>query len=99
MINLYDHEVKSIYEEIQYVQKKWWGKSNTSENMDRLQRELIGRLEDLGFTAIVDVSPTLEGHPVDVRIEGRTDTHEFDHELKAHEVQKQIERNDPLIDL
>lgn len=99
MVNLYDFEIKSIYEEIQYVQRKWWGKPNTSANLDMLHRELVGRLEDLGFIAHVDVTPTLEGEPVDVRIEGRVNVEEFDYEKKGYEVQKAREKNEDVPDI
>lgn len=99
MIDLYDFEVKNIYEEIQYVQKKWWGKPNSEANLDMLHREIVGRLEDLGFIATVDVTPTLEGEPVDVRIVDRTTTHLFDFEKKADEIQKAKERNEDLPDI
>jgi hypothetical protein len=88
MLELYDSEVKEVYRTIRQIQTKWSGKPNTAENMSLISNEIKGRMEDLGFRVIVDPTPTIEGLPVDVRIESRIHPHNFDHEKKRHEVKK-----------
>jgi hypothetical protein len=85
MYQLLDSEAEAIRKEVEYVQEKFMGKEFTSHNLELLQKELIGRIEDLGFEAIVDVTPLFEFQPVMVSIGGRLEGH-FDHEKKAHEV-------------
>jgi len=90
-MNIYDHEAETIRKEVEYVQEKYMGKSFTAENLEKLHRELEGRMNDLGFTAVVDVTPLYEFQPVQVSITGRTDKHEFDHDLKRKEILKSRE--------
>jgi hypothetical protein len=56
--------------------------------MSILSNEIKSRMEELGFNVIVDPTPTLEGLPVDVRIESRINPTPFDHEKKRHEIKK-----------
>ena len=93
MIDLYEHEVEQIYEAVQKVQSTNMGKEANGENLLRLQNELVGRLEDLGFSSTVDVTPVLEGEPVSVRIDERLSGDLFDAERKRWEVRKRIEEN------
>jgi hypothetical protein len=98
MIDLLDHEVEKIYDSVQIVQSKYMGKEANGDNLLRLQHELVERLADLGFGAIVDVTPTLAGEPVTVSISERLDNTPFDAERKRHEVKKRVEerhRDDP----
>lgn len=92
-VDLYEHEVEKIYTIVQKVQQNYFGKEASGENLLRLQNELVGRLEDLGFGATVDVTPVLEGEPVSVRIDSRLDGDPFDAERKRWEVRKRIEEN------
>lgn len=88
-VQLYDYEAHRIQEVVQQVQSKYYGKSNTLENLYALEKEMVGRLQDLGFTAFVDITPCFEGEPIEVRVEARIDkNHDFDHELKRHEIRK-----------
>jgi len=91
-MEIYDHEAVAIKQEISHVQEKYIGKSFTAENLDRMHRELVGRMEDLGFTAVVDVTPLYEFEPVQVSITGRVERKEFDHEFKRSEIKKSKER-------
>ena len=88
MYQLLDSEAEAIRKEVEYVQEKFMGREFTSHNLELLQSELIGRIEDLGFEAIVDVTPLFEFQPVMVSIAGRKDNKPFDHEKKAHEVKE-----------
>ncbi len=92
MIDLYDAEVEKIYEAVQTVQMKYEGKAADGSNLLNLQQELVGRLADLGFGAIVDVTPTLEGQPVVVSINERLND-SFDPERKRYEVKKRVREN------
>ena len=92
-VQLYDHEAQRITEVVRQVQTKYYGKSNTLENLYALESEIKGRLQDLGFHSIVDITPCFEGEPIEVRVEGRINkNHDFDHELKRHEIRKSRER-------
>ncbi len=91
MIDLYDQEVEKIYSTVQTVQNKYWGKEANGSNLLELQQELIGRLADLGFGAIVDVTPILEGQPANVSINKRLNG-EFDPERKRWEVKERAEK-------
>jgi len=90
VLNVYEHEKREIEECIYRVSKKWWGKANSPENLHNIHKELVGRLEDLGYRATVDVTPTMEGLPIDVRIDSRIDKHQFDFEKQAAEIKKGI---------
>lgn len=90
MLNVYEHEKREIEECIYRVSRKWWGKPNSPENMNNVHREIVGRLEDLGFIATVDVTPTVEGRPIDVRIDARIDKHSFDFDKQAAEIKKGV---------
>lgn len=93
MIDLYENEVELIYSTVQKVQQSYWGKEANGDNLLRLQNELVGRLEDLGFAATIDVTPVLGGDPVSVRIDSRLDNNVFDAERKRWEVRKRVEEN------
>ena len=96
-IPIYDYEGQQIENTVRQVHVKYFGKSNTIENMTALEKEIIGRLKDIGFNAIVDVTPCLEDppKPIDVRVESRVDKkHDFDHNLKRWEIQKAKERGE-----
>jgi hypothetical protein len=86
-IPLYDHEQGRITAAVRSVQQRYWGKSNTLENLYNLESEIRQRLEQIGFESIVDVTPCFEEKPIEVRVTKRIDQkHDFDHELKKHEV-------------
>lgn len=93
MIDLYENEIEQIYDTVQKVQEKYSGMMATGDTLMRLQHELVGRLEDLGFGSTVDVTPVLGGDPVSVRIDSRLDNDLFDAERKRWEVTKRIEEN------
>lgn len=93
MIDLYENEVELVYSTVQKVQQTYWGKEASGDTLLRLQNELVGRLEDLGFAATVDVTPVLGGDPVSVRIDARLDSKPFDTERKRWEVRKRIDEN------
>lgn len=95
MIDVYENELQSIMDTVQAVQVKYQGQENSGENLLRLQHEIVDRLSNLGFGAIVDVTPCLAGEPVTVSINERLDTTPFDSERKRWEVKKRIERGDP----
>jgi Icc-related predicted phosphoesterase len=96
MQDLYKHEHDAIVDIVNRVRVKYMDGSDVNfEKLERLHRELSGRLEDAGFESTVDVTPLLEGMPPVVAIIGRHDPmREFDHERKAHEVRKRRERKD-----
>jgi hypothetical protein len=94
VIDLYEEEAERIYNVVQGVQQKYLGQEANGDNLLRLQQELVGRLADLGFGAIVDVTPTLEGYPVTVAIEERLDNEPFDAEKKRWQVKKRIEKGE-----
>lgn len=93
MIDLYEKEIEQIYSVVQTVQQKYMGLEANGDNLMRLQHELVGRLEDLGFSSTVDVTPVLEGEPVSVRVDSRLDGEMFDAERKRWEVRKRAEEN------
>lgn len=89
---LYDHEAQQIQDTVRKVQSKYYGRSNTLENLYSLEREIVGKLQDLGFNSIVDITPCFDGQPIEVRVESRIDkNHDFDHDLKRYEVKKSRE--------
>jgi hypothetical protein len=94
MVDLYEEEAIKIVDTIQAVQQKYQGKENNGDNLLRLQQELVGRLADLGFGAVVDVTPTLEDKPVTVSIEERLDNQPFDAERKRYEVKQRVEKGE-----
>lgn len=94
MIDLYEDEVDKVYSTVQAVSQKYWGKEASGDNLLRLQHELVGRLEDLGFATTVDVTPVLGGDPVSVRIDSRLETVPFDTERKRWEVKRRVKNND-----
>jgi hypothetical protein len=94
MIDLYENEVELIYETIQKVQMKYQGREANGANLLELQHEVVGRLADLGFGAIVDVTPIVVNQPVVVSITERLDDEPFDAERKRWEVKRRVERND-----
>lgn len=88
---VYDFESQHMIQIIKQVQSKYFGKANTTQNLENLEKEIVGKLADFGFRAIVDVTPCFEDppRPIDVRVEERIDrSHDFDFELKKHEVRK-----------
>jgi len=88
MIDLYENEVELVYDTVQYVQRKFSGKMASGENLTLLQKELVGRLEDLGFGCTVDVTPIAQGLPISLRIDSRLENRLFDAERKRWEVQR-----------
>lgn len=90
MVDLYEKEKDLVVETVQKIQSKYWGKTASGENLLRLQNEIVGRLEDIGFQVTVDVTPVLEGDPVTVRIDRRLDDKPFDSERKRWEVKRRI---------
>lgn len=91
-VPLYDYEAQRIQEIVRQVQSKYFGKSNTLENLYALEREIVGRLEDFGFKAFVDITPSFEEKPIEVRVEERIERKDFDVEFKGHEVRKSREK-------
>jgi hypothetical protein len=66
----------------------------------RLHRELVGRLEDIGFVAEVDVTPVFAGLPIDLSILARVEGDQvWDVEKRQHELQQQAERNEKKPDI
>lgn len=94
MINLYQDEVVNITNTVAKVSLKWEGKTANGENLSQLHRELIGRLEDIGFLAEVDVTPVLAGMPVSVSILDRIDSQVFDLEKRQHELKELSTKNE-----
>lgn len=93
MIDLYDNEVEVIYDTVMKVQDKYASRTADGSNLLELQNELVGRLADLGFGCIVDVTPIMGGEPVTVSITERLDGKPFDPERKRWEVKKRAEEN------
>lgn len=87
-VPLYDYESYRIQEIIVEVQRKFFGKTASAENLNALSKEIKGRLEDFGFVAVVDVTPCLIDEPIEVRVESRVEFKPFDYEYKATEVRK-----------
>jgi len=94
MINLQESEKKEIVKTIHHVSQKWWGKSNSAENLADIHKEIVGRLEDLGFEALCDPTPTLENKPIEVVIKSRLDRAIFDYERKAYDLKRLRDRKE-----
>ena len=90
-VNLYDFEKDAILKLVQSISEKWWGKPNTPANLAELHNELVGRLADLGYKTTVDVTPTIAGKPIDVRIDDRIQQIEFDYDKHRDEIRKSRE--------
>ena len=86
MIDLLDTEAEKILSVVQVVQQRYTGKEANGDNLLRLHNELVTRLEDLGFSATVDVTPIYAGLPVSVSIDDRLDSQPFDAEHKRWDV-------------
>ena len=64
-----------------------------------LHKELLGRLQDIGFEADVDVTPVLAGMPATVAIVNRIEEKDFDIEKRQHELRQMAERNEKHPDI
>jgi hypothetical protein len=93
MVNLYDDEVVAIYDCVEKVQTKYMGKTVNGENLALLHKELVGRLEDLGFLAEVNVLPCFQGGPVDLVIVDRIEQQAFDFERRQYELKSNRDKN------
>jgi hypothetical protein len=99
MVNLYQKEVEDITSTVEAVQSRFWGKEASGENLARLHKELVGRLQDLGFVAEVDVGPVLSGQPAVVLIADRVDQEVWDVEKRQYELKKIQEKNEKTPDI
>ena len=99
MVNLYQNEVEEITNVVEKVSKSWWGKTASGENLALLHKELLGRLQDIGFEADVDVTPVLAGMPATVAIVNRIEEKDFDIEKRQHELRQMAERNEKHPDI
>lgn len=86
-VDLYQEEKATIEDIVTRVSYKWSRKTNTPENLHNLHRELVGRLEDAGFIAEVDVTTS----PVVVSIVDRIEVEETDHDRIRYEVLQEKE--------
>ena len=64
-----------------------------------LHKELLGRLQDIGFIADVDVTPVLAGLPATVAIVDRVDAQDFDIEKRQYELRQMEDRNEKRPDI
>jgi len=64
-----------------------------------LHKELLGRLQDIGFEADVDVTPVLAGLPATVAIVNRIEDQEFDIEKRQHELRQMADKNEKRPDI
>jgi len=99
MVNLYQNEVEEITSTVEKVSQAWWGKTASGENLALLHKELLGRLQDIGFIADVDVTPVLAGLPATVAIVDRVDAQDFDIEKRQYELRQMEDRNEKRPDI
>lgn len=99
MVNLYQNEVEDITKVVEKVSQSWWGKTASGENLALFHKELLGRLQDIGFEADVDVTPVLAGLPATVAITNRIESTDFDIEKRQHELQTMRDRNEKRPDI
>lgn len=99
---LLDSEAQEAIKIIAEVQAKYALKQNTKENLEELRDEALHRLADINIIAELDPSPCLYGEPPILEIKGKIqvdDIHQygFDHEQKAYEVNKALERGEEYL--
>lgn len=101
-MDLTDHEIQQTVNIIHNAQRKYAGRSNSPENLEKLRDEVLTRLTDLNILATFDPTPCFYGEPPAVEILGKVSTdpiHKFgyDHEQKAWEVQKANEKGEDFL--
>jgi hypothetical protein len=101
MVELTDSEAKRVIQAVEKVQVKHMdGSDITGEKLGRLANELEGRINDLGFGCIVDVTPLWGGKPVVVSITERHDGRDsIGVEQKMFEVRKRAEKKEHVPDI
>lgn len=96
MVDLTEKEARLIVTTVEKAQFKHLdGSAITAEKLGRLANELEGRINDLGFSCTIDVTPLWGAEPVTVRIDTRIDgSDSLGVEQKMWEVRNRVKRND-----
>lgn len=98
MVELTDKEAKRVIAAVEKTSHNHLdGSEITAEKLGRFANELEGRMNDIGFTCTVDVTPMWGGQPPTIRIDHRIDGADaLGVEHKMYEVRKRVERNDQV---
>lgn len=94
--DIYDEDIAAIGKVYREVSEKWRLKSNTMANLREMATEMEGKMVHAGFRARVDWTPCLYGGDAILDILGPIEERkeETDHDKKAWEVNKSIDRGE-----
>lgn len=96
-LQLQDSEILAIRKLQMRLTNKYALQPRTEKVIDQIEVEAIHELASLGWIAHVDAFPLLQGEQMTISLLQRVDAdYEFDHEKKAYDVTKAIEKGETL---